>query len=149
MAEHEQVPDYVPQALDRSAQDRILAVLREEGYRPSVDEEGFIEVKAQGRRTYVRCVEDAVGPNDVVRVSISWSLDETSDLAVILARLQACNDISDREWLVKLSLVRGGNTLICAIEQVVQPQTTLAPLLVSSFDAVLRASTLWFEAGHS
>ena len=70
--------------------ERVVAALLDGGYRPTVDDDGDVEVSVQGQMLFVRCL-DSVPP--LMRVFGQWLI---ADLPHNRARPAACRQRRDR-----------------------------------------------------
>lgn len=136
MTDPTSLPDFPPPGDEHPLRGRVLDALLDEGFRPSIDEDGDVALKVQGQQLYVRCVE---GDFDFMRVFGQWALGDT--VPSHLVRLQAANDVSARLNLVKT--VVHEDFLVSAAEYVIAEGIDLRRLLATTFDAVLAAVGLW------
>ena len=134
------LPDFPPPPDEHPLRGRVLDVLLDEGYRPDIDPDGDVAVKVQGQQLYVRCTE---GEITVLRVFGQWRLGEAVP-GNELALLRACNDVSGRLSVVKLTL--GEGILVASADHVVTSGTPLKEVVTSSLELLLTAVAMWHES---
>ena len=140
MTDPTSLPDFPPSPDEHPLRGRVLDVLLDEGYRPDIDPDGDVAVKVQGQQLYVRCTE---GEITVLRVFGQWRLgDAVPDDELTL--LRACNDVSSRLSVVKLTL--GDGILVASADHVVTSGTPLKEVVTSSLELLLTAVGMWHES---
>lgn len=137
MTDPTSLPDFPPPAGEHPLRGRVLDALLDEGFRPSIDDDGDVAFKVQGQQLYIRCVE---GDFAFMRVFGQWALGDVHDP---LARLRAANDVSARLNLIKVVVT--DDFLVAAAEYVVAEGLDLRRLLATTVEAVLGAVGLWNE----
>lgn len=133
-------PSSAPTAGGNQLQERVLAALQDEGFRPEVDADGDVSYKVEGQQLFVRCVD---GEPAMMRVFGQWQI--TDDLPQdITKQLLAANDVSLSLNIVKTGLANGN--LIVTGEHLVSPSDDVKVLVQSTTQMVLTAVQLWHQA---
>ncbi|WP_460446394.1 hypothetical protein [Angustibacter aerolatus] len=145
MTDPTSVPDFPPPGGQHPLRGRVLDVLLDEGFRPSIDDDGDVAVKVQGHQLFLRCVE---GDVSLLRVFGQWRIGDADgagpvDEADELLRLRACNAVAARLSVGKVVLA--GDVLVASAEHLVTPGTPLSTLVEASFELVPTAVTVWQE----
>jgi hypothetical protein len=116
---------------------RVLDALLDEGYRPTIDEDGDVAFKAQGQLVFVRCV-----PSEppLMRVFGQWIIgdDVPGDE---LVRLRAANAVTGALNLVKTTV--HDDRLVVAVDLVISEGLDLASLITATTDAVIGSVQTW------
>jgi len=116
---------------------RVLDALLDEGYRPDVDEDGDVAVRAQGQQLFVRCMDTAP---PLMRVFGQWVIGDDVPGGELL-RLRAANAVTGALNLVKATVI--DDRLVIAVDLVVGESLDLRSLLVATLDAVLGSVQTW------
>ena len=140
MTDPTSLPDFPPSPDEHPLRGRVLDVLLDEGYRPDIDPDGDVAVKVQGQQLYVRCTE---GEITVLRVFGQWRLGDAAP-GDELSLLRACNEVSSRLSVVKLTL--GEGILVASADHVVTSGTPLKEVVTSSLELLLTAVGMWHES---
>lgn len=148
MTDPTSLPNFAPPATaptaatagDSSLQQRVLAALQDEGFRPEVDADGDVSYKVEGQQLFVRCVD---GEPAMMRIFGQWQI--TDDLPQdITKQLLAANDVSLSLNIVKTGLANGN--LIVTGEHLVSAADDVKSLVQSTTQMVLTAVQLWHQA---
>ncbi|GGB15874.1 hypothetical protein GCM10011492_01990 [Flexivirga endophytica] len=147
MTDPTSLPNFSPPAPASSApagggqlQERVMAALQEEGFRPELDADGDVSYKVEGQQLFVRCVD---GEPAMMRVFGQWQI--TDDLPQdITKQLLAANDVSLSLNIVKTGLANGN--LIVTGEHLVSAAEDVKTLVQSTTQMVLTAVQLWHQA---
>lgn len=136
------MPSFTPG--DRPADDnamrvRVFDALLDEGFRPSVDEDGDVAFRAQGQQLFVRCL-DTVPP--LIRVFGQWIEQEVPGGEI--TRLRAANAVVGALNLIKATVVE--DRLVVAVDLVLSDGLDLRPLLSATVEAVLHSVQRWYAA---
>lgn len=137
MSDPTSVPYFPPPMDAHPLRGRVLDALLDEGFRPTIDEDGDVAFKAQGQQLFVRCI-DTQPP--LMRVFGQWVLDDTLE-GDELTRLRAANAVTSALNLVKVTV--HDERLAVAVDLVVGPDLELAPLITATLDAVLGSVRTW------
>jgi hypothetical protein len=131
------LPSFPPPMDEHPLRGRVLDALLDEGFRPSIDEDGDVAFKAQGQQVFVRCI-DTQPP--LMRVFGQWLVgdDVPGDE---LDRLRAANAVTGALNLVKTTVHDG--RLVVAVDLVVSEGLDLRSLLGATIDAVLGSVQTW------
>jgi hypothetical protein len=131
------LPSFPPPEDEHPLRGRVLDALLDEGYQPSIDEDGDVAVRVQEQLLFVRCL-DTVPP--MMRVFGQWLLDDSVE-GDELTRLRAANAVTGALNLVKATV--HGDRLAIAVDLVVGDGVSLRPLLTATLDAVLGSVRTW------
>lgn len=131
------LPSFPPPEDEHPLRGRVLDALLDEGYQPSIDEDGDVAVRVQEQLLFVRCL-DTVPP--MMRVFGQWLLDDSVS-GDELTRLRAANAVTGALNLVKATV--HGDRLAIAVDLVVGDGVQLRPLLAATLDAVLGSVRTW------
>jgi hypothetical protein len=134
MTDPTSLPSFPPEHPLRS---RVIDALLDEGHEPTIDSDGDVVVRTQEQTLFVRCL-DSRPP--MMRVFGQWLLDDSLP-GDELVRLRAANAVTGALNLVKVTLHE--NRLAVAVDLVVGEDIDLAPLLVSTLDAILGSVRTW------
>jgi hypothetical protein len=131
------LPSFPPPIDEHPLRGRVLDALLDEGFRPTIDEDGDVAFKAQGQQVFVRCV-DTVPP--LMRVFGQWLIgaDVPGDE---LMQLRAANAVTGAINLVKATVHDG--CIDIAVDLVVADGLDLRVLLPATIDAVLGSRQSW------
>lgn len=140
MTDPTSLPDFPPSPDEHPLRGRVLDALLDEGYRPDIDPDGDVAVKVQGQQLYVRCTEGAI---TVLRVFGQWRLGDAVP-GDELSLLRACNEVSARLSVVKLTL--GEGILVASADHVVTAGTPLREVVTSSLELLLTAVGMWHDS---
>ena len=118
---------------------RVLDALLDEGFEPTIDDDGDVAFTVQDQQLFVRCME---GDFTIMRVFGQWQVgDDVPQDA--LTQLQACNELT-----LSLNVVKAGianETLVVTGEHVIGADTDVKGLLVVTTQLVLSAVHMWHE----
>jgi hypothetical protein len=135
------LPAFPPAGDEHPLRGRVIDGLLDEGFRPSIDEDGDVAVRVQGQLLFVRCI-DTRPP--LMRVFGQWRTDDLNDPRLDeLTRLRASNAVTGAMNLVKATV--HGDRLVVAVDLVVGDEADLRPLLTATLDAVLGCVQTWFR----
>jgi hypothetical protein len=135
------LPAFPPPGSEHPLRGRVLDALLDEGFRPSIDEDGDVAVRVQGQLLFVRCI-DTQPP--LMRVFGQWRTDDLDDPRLDeLTRLRAANAVTGAMNLVKATV--HGDRLVVAVDLVISEEVDLRPLLTATLDAVLGCVQTWFR----
>lgn len=137
MSDPTSLPSFPPPMDSDPLRGRVLDALLDEGFRPTIDEDGDVALRAQGQQVFVRCV-DTVPP--LMRVFGQWQVgdDVPGDE---LVRLRAANAVTGALNLVKVTVHE--DRLVVAVDLVVSEALDLRALLVATVDAVVGSVQTW------
>jgi hypothetical protein len=116
---------------------RVLDALLDEGFRPTIDDDGDVAFKAEGQQVFVRCI-DTVPP--LMRVFGQWLIGEDVP-GDELIRLRAANAVTGALNLVKTTV--HDERLVVAVDLVIGDALDLRSLLTATIDAVLGSVQTW------
>jgi hypothetical protein len=131
------LPSFPPPEHEHPLRGRVLDALLDEGYRPDVDEDGDVAVRAQGQQLFVRCMDTAP---PLMRVFGQWVIGDDVAGGELL-RLRAANAVTGALNLVKATVVE--DRLVIAVDLVVAESLDLRSLLTATVDAVLGSVQTW------
>jgi hypothetical protein len=131
------LPSFPPPEDEHPLRGRVLDALIDEGYGPSIDEDGDVAVRVQEQMLFVRCL-DTVPP--MMRVFGQWLLDDSVE-GDELTRLRAANAVTGALNLVKVTVHE--DRLAIAVDLIVGDGVQLRPLLTATLDAVLGSVRTW------
>jgi len=116
---------------------RVVDVLRDEGFRPEIDEDGDVVARVEGQPMFVRCFTTEP---PLMRVSSQWLIgpDIPGDE---LFRLRAANAMTGVLNLIKVTVLE--DRLVVAVDLVVHEAMDLHMLLPATLDAVRSAVQTW------
>lgn len=137
MSDPTSLPSFPPPMDSNPLRGRVLDALLDEGFRPTIDDDGDVAFKAQGQQVFVRCV-DTLPP--LARVFGQWQIgaDVPGDE---LVRLRAANAVTGALNLVKTTVHE--DRLVVAVDLVVSEGLDLRALLAATTDAVLGSVQTW------
>jgi hypothetical protein len=116
--------------------ERVVAALLDGGYRPTVDDDGDVEVTVQEQMLFVRCI-DSVPP--LMRVFGQWLIADLPHSE--LAQLRAANAVTASVNLAKATVHE--DRLTVAVDLLAGDDFHLPSLLDASMDAVLGCVRSW------
>ena len=100
MTDPTSLPSFPPPEDEHPLRGRVLDALIDEGYGPSIDEDGDVAVRVQEQLLFVRCL-DTLPP--MMRVFGQWLLDDSVE-GDELTRLRAANAVTGALNLVKVTV---------------------------------------------
>lgn len=137
MTDPTSLPSFPPPMDENPLRGRVLDALLDEGFRPTIDEDGDVALKAQGQQVFVRCLDTAP---PLMRVFGQWQIgDEVPGDELV--RLRAANAVTGALNLVKTTVHE--DRLVVAVDLVVGDGLDLRSLLVATVDAVLGSVQTW------
>lgn len=121
--------------------------LSEEGYRPSIDNDGDVAFKAEGYNFYV--ISDTRDPNYVTVLLPgieTIDLDEDSDDSILqlLSALAACNEINQTKKMVKASINDNGDVNL-STETYFDDDPDVDDYMTTAIIYLTRAFKSWWE----
>lgn len=137
MSDPTSLPSFPPPMDSNPLRGLVLDALLDEGYRPTIDEDGDVAFKAQGQPIYIRCLE-TVPPQ--LHVFGQWAIGDDASTDE-LDRLRACNAVTATLNLVKTTV--HGDRLVVAVDLLWSDSFDLRPLLVATVDALLGSMQTW------
>lgn len=137
MSDPTSLPSFPPPMDEIPLRGRVLDALLDEGYRPTIDEDGDVAFKAQGQLVFVRCV-----PSEppLMRVFGQWIIGEDVP-GDELVRLRAANAVTGALNLVKTTV--HDDRLVVAVDLVVSEGLDLTSLITATTDAVIGSVQTW------
>ena len=118
--------------------ERVVQALTDEGFRPSVDEDGDVVVAVQGETLFVRVVDGEPG---LVSMFAQWDVSEIG--ADPVDCLRACNAVATEMALVKLRVVE--NLLVVSVEHLVTGREDVRTLLGAAIGLIQMGAQGWVE----
>jgi hypothetical protein len=118
--------------------DRVVQALTDEGFRPTVDEEGDVVVAVQGETLFVRVLDEEPG---LLSMFGQWDLTEID--ADPHECLKACNSVATEMALVKLRVVE--NMLVVSAEHMITGDEAVQTLLGASIGLIQMGAQGWVE----
>ncbi len=122
---------------DHPLRARVTEVLRDEGYRPEIDEDGDVVARVEGQPMFVRCFTTEP---PLMRVSSQWMIGEDIP-GDELYRLRAANAMTGVLNLIKVTVL--DDRLVIAVDLVVHDAMDLHVLLPATLDAVRSGVQTW------
>lgn len=119
--------------------------LLDDGYKPSVDEDGDVQFKAQGYFFYVQDNDDDKYLRLVMPVIKSIDMD---DIIQIYSALSACNEITKRKRLVKAYVNDEGDVSL-AVSTYIDDSPEVGYYLDKSINFLISARESWLEEYES
>jgi hypothetical protein len=117
--------------------DRVVVALTEQGYEPTVDDDGDVSVVVQGQQVFVRCMDTVP---ELMRVFGQWLIGDEVP-GDVLVRLSAANAVTAALNLVKVTVHQ--DRLVVAVDLVVSEALALRALLAATLDASVSAVQTW------
>ena len=139
MTDPTSLPNLPPPPSEHPLRGRVLDALLDEGFEPTIDDDGDVAFTVQDQQLFVRCME---GDFTIMRVFGQWQIgaDVPQDP---LTQLMACNELTLRLNVVKAGIAN--ETLVVTGEHVVGADTDVKGLLMVTTQLVLSAVHMWHE----
>ena len=139
MTDPTSLPNLPPPPSEHPHRGRVLDALLDEGFEPTIDDDGDVAFTVQDQQLFVRCME---GDFTIMRVFGQWQIgaDVPQDP---LTQLMACNELTLRLNVVKAGIAN--ETLVVTGEHVIGADTDVKGLLVVTTQLVLSAVHMWHE----
>ncbi len=136
MTDPTSLPSFAPPTDGQPLRGRVLDALLDEGFRPTIDEDGDVAFQAQGQPLFVRCIQ---ARPELVRVFGQWSTEAVPGDELV--RLRAANAVTGTLNLVKATV--HDDRIVVVIDLVVSDGLELRALLTATVDAVLGSVQTW------
>ena len=137
MSDPSGTPSFPPPADEHPLRGRVLDVLIDDGFTPTLDDDGDVAFVTSEQKLFVRCVD---GEPALMRVFGQWRITSPAAQEEVVW-LRAASVVSATHNLAKVSVHRG--ILVVAVDTVVTDGAPLEVLFRTSVSAVLAAVAGW------